>query len=137
MNGRWRMERLAGLICMKGSAEADVICRDQKQMSYVCRDQKRMSYIRIWQIMICATVQSLNWLFFSLWPVMMAAEWNLFLRGRVRAARVNQQPPVHHEGWMGTWLGNSFLLDSSSLTNHGHSLSCFFYLPFNNPQASR
>jgi len=32
--------------------------------------------------------------------MMMAAEGTLFLSGRVRAATVNQHPPVHHEGWM-------------------------------------
>jgi hypothetical protein len=31
------------------------------------------------------------------------------------------------------WSGDSFLLDSSSLANHGGYLSCFFYyLPTNN-----
>jgi hypothetical protein len=36
----------------------------------------------------------------------------------------------------GKWSGNSFLLGSSSLANHGGYLSCFlfFYLPANNPQ---
>jgi hypothetical protein len=29
------------------------------------------------------------------------------------------QPPAHHEGWMRKWSGNSFLLASSSLANHG------------------
>jgi hypothetical protein len=33
-------------------------------------------------------------------------------------ATVNQQPLVHHEGWMIKWSGNSFLLYSSSLANH-------------------
>jgi hypothetical protein len=33
-------------------------------------------------------------------------------------ATVNQQPLVHHEGWMIKWSGNSFLLYSSSLPNH-------------------
>jgi hypothetical protein len=32
--------------------------------------------------------------------------------------------------WMdGKWSGNSFLLGSSSLANHGGYLSCFFLLP--------
>jgi hypothetical protein len=29
-------------------------------------------------------------------------------------ARVNQYPPVHPEGWLDGWLGNSFPLGSSS-----------------------
>jgi len=38
----------------------------------------------------------------------------------IASATVNQHPPAHHEGWMdGKWSGNSFLLGSSSLTNHG------------------
>jgi hypothetical protein len=35
-------------------------------------------------------------------------------------AIVNQLPRAHREGWMDDkWSGNSFLLDSSSLVNHG------------------
>jgi hypothetical protein len=35
-------------------------------------------------------------------------------------ATANQHPPVQHEGWMdGKWSGNSFLLGSISLANHG------------------
>jgi hypothetical protein len=39
----------------------------------------------------------------------------------------------------GKWSGNSFLLGSSSLANHGGYLSCFlfFYLLTNNPQVGR
>jgi hypothetical protein len=43
----------------------------------------------------------------------------------VRGPRMNQNPPVDHEGWMdGKWSGNSFLLGFSSLANHGYYLSC-------------
>jgi hypothetical protein len=43
------------------------------------RDQKQMWYAGIWQIMICSTIQSLNWLsfFLCLW-----AKGGLFPRGR-------------------------------------------------------
>ncbi len=46
-------------------------------------------------------------------------------------ATPNQQhPPVHHEGWMISDLGNSFLLGSSCLANHGGYLSTFFVMTY-------
>jgi hypothetical protein len=54
----------------------------------------------------------------------------------VGVARLRQSPLVYQEGrkegrkdgWMdGKWSGNSFLLDSSPLANHGGYLSCLFY----------
>jgi hypothetical protein len=42
-----------------------------------------------------------------------------FFRGP-RWTSAHQRPPAHLEGWMdGKWSGNSFLLGSSSLVNHG------------------
>ncbi len=48
------------------------------------------------------------------------------------AATVNHQyPPAHHEGWMdGKWSGNSFLLVSSTLANHGGYLSCLLFTTY-------
>jgi len=37
----------------------------------------------------------------------------------INAAKVNQHPPVRHEGWMVSGQENRFLLSSSSLANHG------------------
>jgi hypothetical protein len=41
---------------------------------------------------------------------------------------LDQHPPVHHEGWMVSSQETVFLLDSSSLVNHGDYLSSFFSL---------
>jgi hypothetical protein len=34
-------------------------------------------------------------------------------------AKVNQHPPMHHEGFGDNWSQNNFMLRSSSLANHG------------------
>jgi hypothetical protein len=51
---------------------------------------------------------------------------------------VNQHQQAHHEGWMDDkWSGNSFLLDSSSLVNHGGlaQLLFLYYLLTTDKQA--
>jgi hypothetical protein len=60
------------------------------------------------------------------------AEKVAIAKHRYCAATVNHQyPPAHHEGWMdGKWSGNSFLLVSSTLANHGDYLSCLLFTTY-------
>jgi hypothetical protein len=53
-----------------------------------------------------------------------------------RQDRQDHSEPAPTRRMNGKWSGNSFLLGSSSLANHGGQLSWFFfYLPTENPQA--
>ncbi len=49
------------------------------------------------------------------------------LYSHIHSARVNQHPPVHHQGWMINGQKNNFLLDPSSLSTMVVSSVAFSY----------